>query len=500
MSVQVLDFLARFKSLVAERFGLAFDDARHDQLTRVILERMQETSCPDPERYLDRFADPAFGDGEMRALAEVLTVAETYFFRHPDQFQALVEVALPERLRARGSGQGLRILSAGCSSGEEPYTIAMLLKEHFESRASEVEILGLNINAALVRKARAGRYSDWALRGAPESMRLRYFRREGRDFLLDEGIRRMVAFEERNLKAGDPIFWRPGTFDIIFCRNVIMYFTPEAMREVVDRLRRCLAPGGYLFLGPAETLRGLSHAFHLRHSHETFYYQAKEPGEEDEAPSPGWDLRPGSLPDPPSIPDISWLEAIATSTARIEVLSREKAPAPPRAEPGFSASRDLSRAMELLRQERYQEAVLLLRALPPEAQMDPDAQLLLAVLLAQKGEFGDAEALCERILDLDDMSAGAHYLAALCREADGDARGAKEHDEAAAYLDPSFAMPHLHMGLMARRTGRGDLARRELGLAQALLAREEASRILLFGGGFGREALIRLCGGPGSGS
>jgi chemotaxis protein methyltransferase CheR len=132
-------------------------------------------------------------------------------------------------------------------------------------------------------------------------------------------------------------------------------------------------------------------------------------------------------------------------------------------------------------------------ALPASSRSDPDAQLLHAALLTNSGKLDEAQAVCTGILGTDEMSAGAHYLMALCREHAGDRRAALDHDQAAIYLDPEFAMPHLHVGLLARRSHDRDQARAELRRALALLAREDASRILLFGGGFSRDALVALC-------
>jgi chemotaxis protein methyltransferase CheR len=146
-----------------------------------------------------------------------------------------------------------------------------------------------------------------------------------------------------------------------------------------------------------------------------------------------------------------------------------------------------------MRRERFADARALLEALPPAAGKHPDALLFSAVLLTNDGRVADAERACERLLELDELHAGAHYLKALCREHAGDTRGALEHDEVAVHLDPTFAMPHLHAGLMARRAGDALVARRELGQARALLEREETSRLVLFGGGFSREALTALC-------
>jgi chemotaxis protein methyltransferase CheR len=133
------------------------------------------------------------------------------------------------------------------------------------------------------------------------------------------------------------------------------------------------------------------------------------------------------------------------------------------------------------------------RGLPAEAARDPDVLLLAAALYTHGGQLADAEEACARLLEVDELSAGAHYLIALCREGAGDRIRAEHHDQIAVYLDPGFAMPHLHLGLLARRAGDRTTARRELEQAALLLQREESARLILFGGGFGREALVALC-------
>ncbi|MGH8643180.1 MAG: CheR family methyltransferase [Gammaproteobacteria bacterium] len=491
--------IENFRDIVSERLGLAFDDSKLGDLANVLHERMRATGCDRASVYINRLVSSASSRPELRGLAERFTVGETYFFRHRDQFRALVESALPERIRAEVSGRRLRLLSAGCASGEEPYTLAILLGEYFPHLGSW-EILGLDVNASSLTKARQARYSEWSLRETPEPIRQRYFRREGKEFALDERIRTMVSFEERNLLDEDSSFWRPGAFDIIFCRNVTMYFTPEAVREVVTRLVRALASGGFLFLGSSETLRGVSQAFHLRHTHGSFYFQLRPREELGAVPT-----IPGHVPlvcseTSPLLPvpssDISWLDSIFKASERIAALASVAPRGMARSATSAAQSRpswDLSYATELLRQERFQEAMGVLRSLPPEADTDADAQLLLAVVLAQKGEVAEAERVRDKILALDEINAGAHYLVALCREHSGDRAGAREHDQIATYLDPAFARPHLHLGLLARGRGQLEAARREFSQTLVLLAREDASRVLLFGGGFNREALMRFC-------
>jgi len=509
-----------FRALVAQRFGLYFEDAKLDFLADVLQRRMEATRSAHFSSYQRRIVSPANGHDELRLLAEPLTVNETYFFRYADHFRAFAEVVVPNRIQARAPRRLLRILSAGCASGEEAYSLAILIRDRLpELQSWDITIHGIDVNASMIGKAWRARYSAWSLRETPADLHRKYFRAEGRDFLLDSTLKPGVTFEERNLIEEDPVFWQEDAFDVVFCRNVTMYFTVEATRSVISRIARSLAPGGFLFLGHAETLRGVSQEFRLQQTHETFYYQRREARETScagDLPRPRGD--PDSLRR--SIPAVvepgdSWFETIRRASERIANLTQEKsgpaigesrsnlrhssrsktAPAPP--------LWDRALAIELLRKERFREAIELLRALPAESKADPDTQLLLAVVLTNGGDLPEAEKVCLRVLKIDELNAGAHYLMALCREHAGDRKAAVEHDQAATYLDSAFAMPHLHLGLVAKRSADAETARRELGRALPLLDREDASRILLFGGGFTRKALVefclaelRACGGP----
>lgn len=495
-----------FRDLVAERLGLHFEDGKLDFLADVLQKRLEYTGCPRFSLYRERIcSSPGEGD-EIRALAEHLTVGETYFFRYAEHFAAFAEVVLPSRIQGRSADRRLRILSAGCASGEEPYSLAILMRERFPELASwDVEILGFDVNPSMIGKARRGRYSPWSLRETPDQVRLNHFRPDTRELQLNGSVKSAVRFEERNLLSEDPLFWQRDSFDVIFCRNVTMYFTTEVTRSVVARLARSLVPGGFLFLGHAETLRAVSQEFHLCHTHETFYYQRREahetPSEMTFGEAAGNELIRKSAP-ALTEPSDSWFSIIRGASERIADLTQEKKvsgigvaamAAPPTSNVWVPHASDRAEAIELLRRERFTDAMELLRTLPSESRADPDTQLLLAVLHTNGGNLSEAENVCRHVLELDELNAGAHYLTALCREHAGDADGAVRHDQTAAYLDSAFAMPHLHLGLMAKRSVDMGTARRELGRAITLLDREDASRILLFGGGFTREALVEFC-------
>ena len=488
--------VAYFKNAVVRQMGLQFDDGKSDFLADVLRQRLDETGYAHAGAYLARMSTPE----EMRILAERLAVSETYFFRNRDHFRVLGDVILSNFMRLRANTRNLQILSAGCATGDEAYSIAILLHQTIPDIARwNIKIRAFDIKPSMIERAKRGRYSAWALRDTNEEIKGRYFRPEGRDFVLDESIRGMVSFQELNLADDDPSFRQAAVFDVVFLRNVIMYFTPEVARAVVSRIGKAMASGGYLFLGHAETLRGISHDFHLCHTHETFYYQRRDGSSALESDPAGVPARQNFLPCALE-PDVSWVDAIQRASERIASLAMQPEPIAVAAAAAESPAAvrpqkrtNLGGALELMKQERFADALEALNVLPVEAREDADMQLLHGVLLLNAGRLQETEQLCGKLLQADELNAGVHYLMALCREHGSDLAAASEHDHAAVYLDGAFAMPHFHLGLMARRKGDAETARRELASALPLLMREDASRILLFGGGFSRDALVSLC-------
>jgi chemotaxis protein methyltransferase CheR len=487
----------QFLAIVSRNLGLAFDESRLTLVADTLRARLSERRL-SAAVYLARLeaGNSAEAREELRALAPALTVTETYFFRHLDQLDAFRDVVLKAHAAAGDPASPLRVLSAGCASGEEPYSIAILGRQHLpEARANAMQIRAVDVNTTMLERAARARYSSWALRETPAEIRMRWFREDGRDFVLDPTIRAMVTFQEGNLGDPDANLWQPRSLDAVFCRNVLMYFAPEAARRVIAGIARALVPGGLLFLGHAETMRGLSNEFHLEHTHGSFYYRLRGEDEGRRDPVRRAPSAPGiAVPLVAEVND-SWVDTIRRASDRVRALTDAAVTrnVPASRDPSPRATWDLGSTIELLRDERYDEARAALRALPAESARDPDVLLLRAVLLTHTGDLARAEVTCNELLVIDEMNAGAHYLLALCREAAGDPRGATDHDQFAAYLDPSFAMPRLHLGLLARKRSDAGEARVELSRALELLEREDPSRILLFGGGFRRDALVGLC-------
>ncbi|HEY2509790.1 MAG TPA: protein-glutamate O-methyltransferase CheR, partial [Polyangiaceae bacterium] len=318
------DQVERLRAIVARRLGLAFDETKTSMLEELLERRARRV-----DQSVDGFLAALEGGAsrQLRELVPELTVGETYFFRNSDQLRAFAETVLPERMRARGADRRLRVLSAGCASGEEAYSLSILLHEHLKEPSWEASVLAVDANPAALERAARARFSAWALRETPPDVERRWFKADGRELVLIDAARTRVTFAERNLAEEDAQLWAPATYDVVFCRNVLMYFTPESARRVVERIERSLVPGGYLFLGHAETLRGLSGDFHLCHTHGTFYYRRRD-GLEGQVtpPSPSTN----GAPDPPPTADgASWAERIRSASDRIETLTAPRRPSTP---------------------------------------------------------------------------------------------------------------------------------------------------------------------------
>jgi chemotaxis protein methyltransferase CheR len=190
-----------------------------------------------------------------RAIVEALTTNETSWFRDGDPFTALTSTVLPSLLQARGPSERLQIWSAACSSGQEPYTIAMLLDDALPNAASRVSITATDLSREMVERTKAGRFSQLEVnRGLPAPMLVRHFQRAGTEWEVSPTLRRMVTATACNLAAPLP---RMGPFDVVYLRNVLIYFDLPTKQAILRRVRDVMRPDGWLFLGAAETTLGV---------------------------------------------------------------------------------------------------------------------------------------------------------------------------------------------------------------------------------------------------
>ncbi|HPD21233.1 MAG: CheR family methyltransferase [Desulfomonilia bacterium] len=256
------------RDFIYEHSGIFFSDNKKSQLENRLSLRLKVNNLPDFDKYYYLLKYDPQASRELRALFDSVTTNETSFFRSPPQIQAFQEKALPEILgkRAAQGEKVLRIWSAGCSTGDEPYTLGMVVWEVLGEKMPEwdVKIFASDISEKALKSARAAVYNDYTLRSVPPDIKKKYFIQEGPQFRVCDDIRMLVELQYLNFNDEKRVKLMRG-FDIIFCRNVLIYFDDAAKKRFVSQLYDNLNPGGYLFIGHSESLHNISRAFKLVH-------------------------------------------------------------------------------------------------------------------------------------------------------------------------------------------------------------------------------------------
>ncbi|MBW2241975.1 MAG: protein-glutamate O-methyltransferase CheR [Deltaproteobacteria bacterium] len=270
-----------FRDFFRSYCGLHFGEDSRFLLEKRLARRVRELDLGSFSAYHYLLRKPGQGDQELGHAIDALTTNETYFFRERSQLQSLVEEIIPDSLERRRKlgGRALSIWSAGCSSGEEPYSIVMMAKEAGLEPGKDFRVYASDISGAVLRKARHGLYRPASFRESPDHLQKKYFEEHEGLWRISDEIKRHVVFTRVNLldrSRADLL----GSMDVVLCRNVIIYFDLETKRDVVGRFHDKLQPGGYLLLGHAESLINVSSAFTLTHLKRDMVYRRPLPGEE----------------------------------------------------------------------------------------------------------------------------------------------------------------------------------------------------------------------------
>jgi chemotaxis protein methyltransferase CheR len=451
-------FYARVKALVIDRTGMAFYHERDDDFSRVLAERLATLGVSNCASYLERLQSGK----ELEELIADLTIGETYFFRYREQFEALRDIILPQAIERNQERKRLRIWSAGCSTGPEPYTVAIILKQRFGHRIEgwDVSIIGTDINQRFLARAREGLFEDWAFRSTPETVRNACFVREGKRWRIAPEYRQLVRFQYHNL-VDDPI---PSPrhdlvdLDVILCRNVVIYFTTETFRHIIGHFHAALNDDGWLVVGHSELNTELFRSFHTIDAPGAVLYRkgaAASPANSFDFTSYAAEIAaaplPVRIPDPP--PPLTSLPPLRTDTETlprvVEPPANDAGPAEP------EAAAELAEPTE-----------------PPLAELRR---------LADQGAWVEALRLCRRLLDADPLDAVVHLHHGLILEHTRQTEQAAEAVRRALYLDRTLALGHFHLGRLAANQGDHPAAARAFRNAQRLLD-DKADAELVAGG------------------
>lgn len=425
--------LDRVKELIARHTGLLIRPQDEPLLHRVIADRARALHLSSVGQYCHYLESPQGLRSEREELVIPLTTGETYFFRDSGQHALLKERILPDLLENRGAERSLRIWSAACATGEEAYSLAILLDELLRDPASwEILILGTDINHHALEQARRGLYTEWSFRGMSSERRQRYFQRHKGAWLLDERIRRRVRFQQLDLVT-DPFPSHGGelhSMDLILCRNTFIYMDTRVVSQVADKLTRTLADGGFLITGHGELYAHHLGELRARVFSQSVVYQrlltpvAPPPRVHHEMPHP--------TRRPPAAPRV------------------RRAAAPPVREP-VSAPK------------------------PPAAerpvQKPISAGMLAAWRYANQGEHEMAEKRCHAMIAEEPFDADPHYLLALLAQEHGDLAAAKGLLKKVIYLAPSFVAAYLDLAELYAHQGDEARAMRMRATARDLLLR-----------------------------
>jgi len=424
--------IERLKRAVIARTGHHYYSDKDKLLYERSRERMRALGVATLEAYVDVLER---GDGEeWRRLEDVITIGETYFFRYPEHFVALREDVLPRLIDARRSERALRIWSIGCSNGAEPYSVAILLRELLGSQIDSwrIAIIGGDISEKALSAARIARFNNWSLRAMPLDERGRYFDVDGASYVLKREYRTMVRFERQNilelLLPAAPIEW--DGFDLILCRNVLIYFSPGQAIEIVDALAKRVAADGALFLGHAEAALTSNPYFRT-------------------APTAGLPTEFAQALHPPIAPPAYFPPVVPLLP--LSMLAR-----PPLSQPDHGSHIDLAARMQQL---------------------------------ADAGAYEEAERLCAELLKSNPTSPRWHYYDAILRQVTDDLAGAEAALRRALYLDRSFVVAHHRLGVLLLAVGRHAEARRSLQIAAQLAEAAEPCMVLPDGDGVSAKEL-----------
>lgn len=430
------DLLSQLSQHLARHTGLLFPAERQADLIRGIEAVARDHSFKDVNDCMRWLLLAPLSHEQIKSLASRLTVGETYFFRDPGVFEILQSQILPALIDAHRQGeQRIRIWSAGCSSGEEAYSIAILLQRMIPDIDKwDISVLGTDINARALEKATAGLYGDWSFRNPPNWLQDGYFRKLGNgQYEVIPRIRQLVTFSYLNL-ADEYFPAAYGETDIVLCRNVLMYLTPQIAAGITQRLCRAMTESGWLIVTPAEaslvpngTLTAVNFSGLTLHRKISVKPQEK--------------LRAGE-------PPMAYLPKIKMVPRQPQLL----VPA-------------------LAHEEDYRAVV-----------MD----------MANRGELALALQHCEKAIGADRLDPAWHYLSATILQEDGQVDKAMSALNKALYLDPMFVMAHFSLGNLYRQQDRREQAGRHLQSALRLLRGYARDDVLPESGGMTAGRLMDM--------
>ncbi|MFH0968308.1 MAG: CheR family methyltransferase [Methanobacteriota archaeon] len=445
--------LARLSTFVQERIGLYFPPEKYDDLRRSIALISSERGFISQSACLAWILSTHLDRSLIEMLSASLTVGETYFFREPDVFQVFEDQILPTLISKRWKqGRILRIWSAACSTGEEAYTLAILVSKIVpEIDTWSITILGTDINPQAIKTAETGIYREWSFRSIPSSIKDRFFQRlsDGR-YQIGDTIRNLVTFSYLNLGEDTypSLLTNTNAMDLIFCRNVLMYFSKETIQETIDKLQKCLVPDGRMITSMTETM--LVQNKHLAPDVTngfTTYQKVDMPESGIVAVPPmsvllsSRDVRDLNSGQPMERGEPDPIVPVQGSDAYSDIPTAEKID-------------EYSTATRLFESGDYTTAERTLMPFIAQNPADHRSMALMAQILANQGDLPGAHAWCDKAIILDKLNPFYHHILAIILQEKGEVEAATKELRRVLYADPSYIPAHFTLAHLKHRQGK----------------------------------------------
>jgi chemotaxis protein methyltransferase CheR len=431
------------RDTLASYGGMFLDSGQQRVLEHAIGQRMSALQT-DREQYLLLASSPD-GRYELQRLIELVLNHETFFFRNRPHLRALQNVLLPELHRKKPAGVPIRIWSAGCASGEEPYSLAITALEALGSPPIRpIEIIATDLSAPAIRRAEQGLYRGRALQNLETPLLERYFEVVGKEYSVTPAIRNLVRFQQVNLL--DPFPDELRRIDAIFCQNVTIYFQDAVRRQLIERFYELLPPGGLLFLGFSETLWNVFDHFRSRDVAGAYVYYKESHDIVRRPPKPPERQTPARARAPHRAAPVPRARVTPPIAIVKEVANEEQT---------------LAKIHTLVSAGQSHEALELLTQIAPDSPAAPEAHTLAARIHADRGDLEQASTEAIRALERDPLNDQAYLLVGIVYARQQEWRLAIQQLERARYLKPDSALISFHLASAYAELGQTDHAQRE---------------------------------------
>jgi chemotaxis protein methyltransferase CheR len=451
--------LQQFMRLVAQRTGLHIRHQDREGFAKKIWSRIKALKFSLETYYRFLETNSPQSEQEWQELAPLITTGESYLFRDRGQFTILRDRLLPELIAKHRNIRTLRIWSAGCSTGEEPYSIAIVLKELItDIEKWNIFILGTDINPEAINKAQKGVYNAWSFRLVNPDIQKRHFQAGKEEWQLDQKIIKMVTFRCGNL-VKDPFDSNSSDIyglDLIICRNVFVYFESQAIAQVLKKFYHVLKPGGYLIAGHAEIQGQNLTAWQHRVFPESVIYQRGEnsitSNGNDSQPYQSSVLGSQSHPKPQKINSSNRSSSPETKLTATSNWFPIPVPEPTTA-PNPNPQVIWQEVEALFHKKDYAQALKKTEQLLNSHPRHFDAYSLCAQLHANLGEYDKAVQYCQQAIQINSLAAEPHYLLAHIAQEQGNIEAAKQLFKRAIYLNSAYILAYLHLGFIYETEG-----------------------------------------------